>query len=105
MPIAQGIAKADLATVATGTDVKGPGSHSCARHWLQSGLNVNAVSARQGRSSPTGTPGHLPGAGAGQPWGTSTRLRNPYCANPVLRSIPAKTPAGQQQHDAAQEPL
>ena len=34
MPIAQGIAKADLATVATGTDVKGPGSHSCARHWL-----------------------------------------------------------------------
>ena len=32
-------------------------------------------------------------------------LRNPYCANPVLRSSPAKTPAGQQQHDAAQEPL
>ena len=32
-------------------------------------------------------------------------LRNAYCANPVLRSIPAKTPTGQQQHYAAQEPL
>ena len=105
MPIVQGIAKADLATVATGTDVKGPGSHSCARHWLQSGLNVNAVSARQGRSSPTGTPGHLPGAGAGQPWGTSTRLRNHCCAHLALRSILAKTPTGQQPNYAAPEPL
>ena len=46
-------------TVATGTGVKGPGSHSvrhsCARHWLQSGLNVNAVSAWLGYSSPTVT--------------------------------------------------
>ena len=44
--ISQGIAAADLEAVATGTGVKGPGSyslrHSCARHWLQSGLNVNA---------------------------------------------------------------
>ena len=55
--ISQGIAAADLETVATGTGVKGPGSHSlrysCARHWLQSGLNVNAVSAWLGHSSPT----------------------------------------------------
>ena len=29
--------------------------HSCARHWLQSGLNVNAVSAWLGHSSPTVT--------------------------------------------------
>ena len=41
--ITEGIAKACLQTVATGTGVKGPGSHSAARHWLQSGLNVNAV--------------------------------------------------------------
>ena len=57
--IAQGIAKANLHTVATGTGVKGPGSHSlchsCARHWLQSGLSVNAVSAWLGHSSPTVT--------------------------------------------------
>ena len=51
--IAQGMAAEDLETVATGTGVKGPGSHSCARHWLQSGLNVNAVSAWLGHSSPT----------------------------------------------------
>ena len=36
---------------------------------------------------------------------SSPELRNPYCANPVLRSIPAKTPTGQQQHDAAPESL
>ena len=57
--ITQGIAAAGLAPVATGTGVKGPGSHSlrhsCARHWLQSGLNVNAVSAWLGHSSPTVT--------------------------------------------------
>ena len=35
--------------------VKRPGSHSCARHWLQSGLNVNAVSAWLGHSSLTVT--------------------------------------------------
>ena len=39
--------------------VKGSGSHSlrhsCARHWLQSGLNVNAVSAWLGHSSLTVT--------------------------------------------------
>ena len=29
--------------------------HSCARLWLQSGLNVNAVSAWLGHSSPTVT--------------------------------------------------
>ena len=44
---------ADLATVATGTGVKGPASQSCARHWLQSGLNVNAVSVWLGHSRPT----------------------------------------------------
>ena len=57
--IRQGIAAAGLATVATGTGVKGPGSHSlrhsCARHWLQSGLNVNAVSAWLGHNSSTVT--------------------------------------------------
>ena len=57
--IGQAIAKAGLDRVATGTGVKGPGSHSlrhsCARHWLQSGLNVNAVSAWLGHSSPTVT--------------------------------------------------
>ena len=57
--VADGIAKAGLQTVATGTGVRGPASHSlrhsCARHWLQSGLNVNAVSAWLGHSSPTVT--------------------------------------------------
>ena len=57
--ITQRIAAAGLVTVATGTGVKGPGSHilrhSCARHWLQSGLNLNAVSAWLGHSSPTVT--------------------------------------------------
>ena len=57
--IAEGIAKAGLQAAATGTGVKGPGSHSlrhsCAHHWLQSGLNVNAVSAWLGHSSPTVT--------------------------------------------------
>ena len=57
--IAEGIAKAGLQAAATGTGVKGPASHSlrhsCARHWLQSGLNVNAVSAWLGHSSPTVT--------------------------------------------------
>ena len=46
-------------TVATGTGVKGPASyslhHSCARHWLQNDLNINAVSAWLGHSSPTAT--------------------------------------------------
>ncbi len=57
--IAQAIARAGLSDAATGTGTKGPGSHSlrhsCARHWLQSGLNVNAVSAWLGHSSPTVT--------------------------------------------------
>ena len=57
--ITPGIAAAGLVTLATGTDIKGPGSHSlrhsCVIHWLQSGLNVNAVSARLGHSSPTVT--------------------------------------------------
>ena len=53
--IAQGIAKAGLVAGATGTGVKGPGSHSCVRHWLQSSLNVNALSAWLGHSSPTVT--------------------------------------------------
>ena len=52
-------AKGGLQAAATGTGVKGPASHSlrhsCARHWLQSGLNVNAVSAWLGHSSPTVT--------------------------------------------------
>ena len=57
--IAQGIGKAGLDAVATGTGTKGPGSHSlrhnCARYWLQSGRNVNAVSAWLGHSRPTVT--------------------------------------------------
>ena len=57
--VADGITKADLQAAATGTGAKGPASHSlrhrCARHWLQSGLNVNAVSAWLGHSSPTVT--------------------------------------------------
>ena len=57
--IAEGIAKAGLQAATTGTGVKGPASHSlrhsCARHWLQSGLNVNAVSAWLCHSSPTVT--------------------------------------------------
>ena len=57
--IADGITKSGLHAAATGTGVKGPASHSlrhsCARHWLQSGLNVNAVSAWLGHSSPTVT--------------------------------------------------
>ena len=57
--IAEGIAKAGLQAAATGTGIKGAASHSlrhsCARHWLQSGLNVNAVSAWLGHSSPTVT--------------------------------------------------
>ena len=48
-----------METVATGTGVKGQdGSslrHSCARHWLQSGLNVTVVSAWLGHSGPTVT--------------------------------------------------
>ena len=46
-------------TVATGTGVKGQGSHSVrhssALHWLQSGLNVKAVSAWLRHSSMTVT--------------------------------------------------
>ena len=57
--IAQAIVKAGLSGVATGTGKKKPGSHSlrhsCARHWLQSGLAVHAVSAWLGHSSPTVT--------------------------------------------------
>ena len=57
--IADGITNAGLQAAATGTGAKGPASHSlrhsCARHWLQSGLNVNAVSAWLGHSSPTVT--------------------------------------------------
>ena len=57
--IAEGIAKAGLQAAATGTGVKGPASHSllhsCARHCLQAGLNVNAVSAWLGHSNPTVT--------------------------------------------------
>ena len=57
--IAQGIEKAGLDALATGTGAKRPGSHSlrhsCARHWLESKLSVNAVSAWLGHSSPTVT--------------------------------------------------
>ena len=57
--ISEGITNAGLQAAATGTGVKGPASHSlrhsCARHWLQSGLNVNAVFAWLGHSSPTVT--------------------------------------------------
>ena len=82
--IAEGIAKAGLQAVATGTGVKSPAfhslRHSCARHWLQSGLNVNAVSARLGHSSPTVTlDTYL--VLARTPWGTSAGLRNLCCGN------------------------
>ena len=57
--IGDGITNAGLQATATRTGAKGPASHSlhhsCARHWLQSGLNVNAVSAWLGHSSPTVT--------------------------------------------------
>ena len=57
--IGDGITNAGLPAAATGTGAKGPASHSlrhsCARHWLQSGLNVNAVSAWLGHSGPTVT--------------------------------------------------
>ena len=57
--MAQESAKAGLASVATRTGFKGPCSHGIrhcyARHWLQSGPNVNAVSACLGHSSPTVT--------------------------------------------------
>ena len=57
--ITQGIAEVGLVTVATGTGVKGLGNQTSAtaapRHWLQSGLNVNAVSPRLGHNSPTVT--------------------------------------------------
>ena len=57
--IAKGIEKAGLQEAPTGTGVKGPASHSlrhsCARHWLRSGLNGNAVSAWLVHSSPTVT--------------------------------------------------
>ena len=55
--------------------------HSCARHWLQSGLNVNAVSTWQGRSSPTGTLDTYLVLAPDTPWGESTRLRNRRCTN------------------------
>ena len=55
--IAGGITEAGLQPAATGTATKGPASHSlrhsCARYWLQPGLNVNAIPACLGRSSPT----------------------------------------------------
>ena len=57
--IAQGISDAGLVSVATGTGVKKPGSHSlrhsCARHWLQSRMEINAVSVWLGHSSPAVT--------------------------------------------------
>ena len=57
--ICQGIAAASLAAAAMGTGVKGRGRnnphHSCARHWLQSDLNVDEVSAWLGDSSLTVT--------------------------------------------------
>ena len=82
--IAEGIAKAGLQAVATGTGVKSLPSTVCAtaapRHWLQSGLNVNAVSARLGHSSPTVTlDTYL--VLARTPWGTSAGLRNLCCGN------------------------
>ena len=52
--ISQGIAAEDLETVATAVS-NGRAATACARHWLQSGLNVNAVSAWLGHSSLTVT--------------------------------------------------
>ena len=57
-PAARWITQGIAAPVATGTGVKGPGSHSlrhsCVRHWLQSGLNVSLFRVA-GHSSPTVT--------------------------------------------------
>ncbi len=57
--ICDGITNGGLRSAATGTAAKGPASHSlhhsCARHGLQSGLNVNTVSAWLGHCSPTVT--------------------------------------------------
>ena len=57
-PAARWITQGIAVPVATGTGVKGPGSHSlrhsCARHWLQSGLNVSLFRVA-GHSSPTVT--------------------------------------------------
>ena len=54
--IAQGLAKAGLQAAATRNGVNGPSSHSlrnrCTRHWQQSGLNANAVSAWLRHTSP-----------------------------------------------------
>ena len=54
--------------------------HSCARHWLQSGLNVNAVSAWLGHSNPTVTLDTYLVLAPDTLW-ASARLRNPCCAN------------------------
>ena len=57
--IGDGITDAGLQAAATGTGAKGPASHSrrhnCAQHWLQSGPNVNAVSAWLGHDKLTVT--------------------------------------------------
>ena len=81
--IAEGIAKAGLQEAATGTGVKGPASHSlrhsCARHWLQSGLNVNAVSDWLGHSRPT-VPSTPTWCWLRTLWGTYPRFHNKRCA-------------------------
>ena len=84
--ITLGIAAAGLVTVAAGSGVKGPGSysqrHSCARHWLRSGLNVNAVSAWLGHGSPTVTlDTYL--VLAPDTLGDIARLRNLCCGNHI----------------------
>ena len=57
--ICDGITNGGIRSAATGTGAKGPAyhsfHHSCAGRWLQSGLNVNAVSAWLGHCSPTVT--------------------------------------------------
>ena len=53
--ITGGIAKAGLESVATGTGVRGRPATTCTHHWLQSGLNENAVSSWLGHSNPTVT--------------------------------------------------
>ena len=82
--IAEGIAKAGLQEAATGTGVKGPASHSlrrsCARHWLQSGLNVNAVSAWLGHSRPT-VPSTPTWCWLRTLWGTYPRFHNKRWVN------------------------
>ena len=68
--------------MATGTGVKGPGSHSlrhsCARHWLQSGLNVSLFRVA-GHSSPTVTLNTYLSWPRTR-WETSARFRDSLCA-------------------------